>query len=389
MHVSLISDESITELTQGTDFTVTDRVVTLAAATTLKIKIYRQTATKPLVGWADASVLKAADMTVQSTQLLHLAEETSDLAQDGGLSKDTTDNVWDAKFNKIKNLLDPTDPGDAVTLSYITKNQDSLLNQLKNTGETQNARLIATGDAQNSRITGTGNEWMATLNAIVENAKKWDPTNYFYMLDNAALWKYLHRFGVNPTLPTTNVDMNKMGVFSSFVSGEGKFNNQPTPWGQLINLPATNDSEEATQLWIEQYTGKMWHRGGNCDNNISNTPFTRFLDTDDNKVVNVPITIVDSESVGTVTCLKSGHVVFVTFTAIKVKANGGATRDKALITGLPHSIPNPVTIYTPSRAGSILRGDVVDDYFAWNWTPPWTTSEGDECMFTFTYFTND
>ena len=389
MHVSLISDESITELTQGTDFTVTDRVVTLAAATTLKIKIYRQTATKPLVGWADASVLKAADMTVQSTQLLHLAEETSDLAQDGGLSKDTTDNVWDAKFNKIKNLLDPTDPGDAVTLSYITKNQDSLLNQLKNTGETQNARLIATGDAQNSRITGTGNEWMATLNAIVENAKKWDPTNYFYMLDNAALWKYLHRFGVNPTLPTTNVDMNKMGVFSSFVSGEGKFNNQPTPWGQLINLPATNDSEEATQLWIEQYTGKMWHRGGNGDNNISNTPFTRFLDTDDNKVVNVPITIVDSESVGAVTCLKSGHVVFVKFTAIKVKANGGATRDKALITGLPHSIPNPVTIYTSSRAGNILRGDVVDDYFAWNWTPPWTTSEGDECMFTFTYFTND
>lgn len=156
MHVSLISDESITELTQGTDFTVTDRVVTLAAATTLKIKIYRQTATKPLVGWADASVLKAADMTVQSTQLLHLAEETSDLAQDGGLSKDTTDNVWDAKFNKIKNLLDPTDPGDAVTLSYITKNQDSLLNQLKSTGAAQNASIVATGDAQNARLTATG-----------------------------------------------------------------------------------------------------------------------------------------------------------------------------------------------------------------------------------------
>lgn len=156
MHVSLISDESITELTQGTDFTVTDRVVTLAAATTLKIKIYRQTATKPLVGWADASVLKAADMTVQSTQLLHLAEETSDLAQDGGLSKDTTDNVWDAKFNKIKNLLDPTDPGDAVTLRYITKNQDSLLNQLKSTGAAQNAAIVATGDAQNARLTATG-----------------------------------------------------------------------------------------------------------------------------------------------------------------------------------------------------------------------------------------
>lgn len=206
---------------------------------------------------------------------------------------------------------------------------------------------------------------------------------------NDALWNYLHRFGINPTLPTTNEELNKLGVFFSFFFTENRFPNQPTQYGQLINIPAVKDEIESTQLWVDQPSGKMWHRGGNTNNNVSDTPFTRFLDTDDNKVISVPITIVDSESVGNVTCLKSGHVVFVKFTAIKVKANGGATRDKALITGLPHPIPNPVTIYTPSRAGSILRGDVVDDYFAWNWTPPWTTSEGDESMFTFTYFTND
>lgn len=130
--------------------------MTLAAPTSLKIKIYRVTTTKPLVGWADASVLRAADMTVQSTQLLHLAEETSDLAQEGGLSKDGTDNIWDARYNKIKNLLDPTEPGDAVNLNYITKNQNSLLTQLRNTGAAQNASIIATGDAQNARLTATG-----------------------------------------------------------------------------------------------------------------------------------------------------------------------------------------------------------------------------------------
>lgn len=172
VHVSLISDEKIEELTQGTDYTVTDRVVTLAAPTGLKIKIYRVTTTKPLVGWADASVLRAADMTVQSTQLLHLAEETSDLAQEGGLSKDATDNIWDARYNKIKNLLDPTDPGDAVNLNYITKNQTSLLMQLNNTGAAQNASIVSTGDAQNARLTTTGDNQNTRLTSTGDTQDK-------------------------------------------------------------------------------------------------------------------------------------------------------------------------------------------------------------------------
>ncbi len=117
-------------------------------------------------------MLKAADMTVQSTQLLHLAEETSDLAQDGGLSKDTTDNVWDAKLNKIKNLLDPTDPGDAVTLNYITKNQDSLLTQLRNTGAAQNSSIVSTGDTQNARLTATGDTQNTRLNTTGDTQDK-------------------------------------------------------------------------------------------------------------------------------------------------------------------------------------------------------------------------
>lgn len=117
-------------------------------------------------------MLKAADITVQSTQLLHLAEETSDLAQDGGLSKDTTDNVWDAKFNKIKNLLDPTDPGDAVTLNYITKNQDSLLTQLRNTGAAQNSSIVSTGDSQNARLNATGDNQNTRLNTTGDTQDK-------------------------------------------------------------------------------------------------------------------------------------------------------------------------------------------------------------------------
>ena len=147
-------------------------MVTLAKPSNLKIKVYRETTTKPLVGWADASVLRAADMTVQSTQLLHLAEETSDLAQEGGLSKDGTDNIWDARYNKIKNLLDPTDPGDAVNLNYITKNQTSLLTQLNNTGAAQNASIVSTGDTQNARLTATGDKQNTRLTSTGDTQNK-------------------------------------------------------------------------------------------------------------------------------------------------------------------------------------------------------------------------
>lgn len=156
MKVQLISGQELTDLTQGTDYTVTDRQLTLTNPTTLRIKIYRETLTTPLVGWADASVLRAADMTVQSTQLLHLAEETDDRVQDSGLAKDTTDDVWDARFSRIKNVMNPKDPQDAVTLEYITANRDSLINAVTTEGNTQVARVTAEGDKQVARVTSTG-----------------------------------------------------------------------------------------------------------------------------------------------------------------------------------------------------------------------------------------
>ena len=98
---------------------------------------------------------------------------------------------------------------------------------------------------------------------------------------DAGLWDYLHRLGVNPTLPTTNAALNALGVFLSYFDQKNKIANQPTQYGQLINIPATKDSLESTQLWIEQPSGKMFHRGGNGSIAINDTPYKRFLDTDD------------------------------------------------------------------------------------------------------------
>ena len=97
---------------------------------------------------------------------------------------------------------------------------------------------------------------------------------------DAGLWDYLHRLGVNPTLPTTNAALNALGVFMSYFEQKDKIANQPTQYGQLLNIPA-DKSQEACQLWIEQHTGKMFHRGGNGEAAINDTLFKRFLDTDD------------------------------------------------------------------------------------------------------------
>ena len=100
------------------------------------------------------------------------------------------------------------------------------------------------------------------------------------LVGDAGLWDYLHRLGENPTLPTTNTALNALGVFISYFYQNNKITNQPGQYGQLLNLPAGKGSE-LVQLWIEQPSGRMYHRGGNPLIAINNTPFKRFLDTDD------------------------------------------------------------------------------------------------------------
>lgn len=97
---------------------------------------------------------------------------------------------------------------------------------------------------------------------------------------NAGLWDYLHRLGGNPTLPTTNAELNALGVFMSYFT-QNKIANQPGTYGQLLNIPAAKDASESTQIWIEQPGGRMYHRGGNASIAINDAPFKRFLDTDD------------------------------------------------------------------------------------------------------------
>lgn len=164
---------NITELTIGVDYTVEDKQVRLVKGIPLghSVKIYRETTTAPLVEWQDASVLRSADLSLQEVQLLHLAEETADKVFDSGMSTAYDNpNCWDGQYKRIINALDPIEDGDVVTLRYIKANQDSLLNQLKNTGAAQNSSIVSTGDTQNKRLTDTGNSYVSTMTTLKDTA---------------------------------------------------------------------------------------------------------------------------------------------------------------------------------------------------------------------------
>lgn len=143
-----------------------------------------------------------------------------------------------------------------------------------------NTATKATGDSDGNNIKDTyatkANTYTKTeVNTIKDNIIS-NP-----LVGNNVLWDYLHRLGANPTLPTTNAELNALGMFMSYFDQVNKIANQPSQYGQLINIPATKEGGESTQLWIEQSSGRMHHRSGNGSIAVNGTPFKRFLDTDD------------------------------------------------------------------------------------------------------------
>ena len=114
-------DNSYEYLEYNNDYSVSDNKVTLRTAGSPDdvINIYRQTPSEQIVDFKDASVLKASDLNVYQTQLLHIAEETSDGLQSGSLSVNDTTEQWDADHLRITNLADAQDEEDAVNLRTL------------------------------------------------------------------------------------------------------------------------------------------------------------------------------------------------------------------------------------------------------------------------------
>lgn len=98
---------------------------------------------------------------------------------------------------------------------------------------------------------------------------------------DAGLWDYLHRLDGSASLPTTNETLSALGVFMRSFHTSAQFSNQPTQLRQLLNIPPALGNKSGCQLWVESPNGRLYHRGGNGSIAINDTPFKRFLDTDD------------------------------------------------------------------------------------------------------------
>lgn len=107
-------------LTYGEDYVIINRQIefTVAPISGSHVVIYRETTTDRLVSWADASVLKASDMTINQVQQLHILEEQQDWTKTNSIVTEGTIG-WNARFHKIINVGDPVEPQDAVTKKYI------------------------------------------------------------------------------------------------------------------------------------------------------------------------------------------------------------------------------------------------------------------------------
>ena len=87
-------------------------------------------------------------------------------------------------------------------------------------------------------------------------------------------WDWFHRYGLNYVPPdVTNNGWNSLGLCLIYYT-EVKIKNQPTTYGQLLNIPA-DQSAESTQIWIEQATGDLYFRGGNASAPVNDKVFTR------------------------------------------------------------------------------------------------------------------
>lgn len=156
VHVA-INDAEVSE-----GFTVSNRGIMFdtAPAKDALVKIYRKTPTSRLVSWADASILKAIDMTIAEVQQLHILEETSDWTKTNSMALNDEGTAWQGWKHRIENVADPVAAQDVVTKHYLDNEEGSFtatMNALKAQTEQAASTASSSKEAAQSAATSASN----------------------------------------------------------------------------------------------------------------------------------------------------------------------------------------------------------------------------------------
>ncbi len=176
----LHTDNSITALTYGVDYSVDGLTITLVTSPSVSehLIIYRETTTDKIITWNDGSILLAKDMNTEDAQMLHLQEEQKDYLLANALATSVTGNkeiIWSAQNHRVIDVSDPKEPQDAVTKHYMESVQDGFVS--RNTSLLEQATTQATNAKNSASSSATSASQSASSASASEtsnqSAKKW------------------------------------------------------------------------------------------------------------------------------------------------------------------------------------------------------------------------
>ena len=176
----LHTDNTITELTYGVDYSIDNLSITLVTAPSVSehLIIYRETTTDRIITWNDGSILLAKDMNTEDAQMLHLQEEQKDYLIANALATSVTgdkETIWSAQNHRITDISDPKEPQDAVTKHYMETVQGGFVSQntalvAQATTQATNAKNSASSSATSASNSASSASASETSN---QSAKKW------------------------------------------------------------------------------------------------------------------------------------------------------------------------------------------------------------------------
>ena len=164
-----------------------------------------------------------------------------------------------------------------ASTEFVAKSIAALVNSAPETLNTLNELATALGNDPNFATTVT--------NALAKKMNEKEATDTFATktevsdlrsstVAKTALWEALHSQDSTTLTGLTNAQWSALGVFIRYFTTLNNFENQPSQYGQLINLTADKNNEVA-QLWLAQPDGILYCRGGNGNTAVKDKTFTR------------------------------------------------------------------------------------------------------------------